>query len=108
MRSTGRVTALATAFLLVAAVTGLEAASGAAGLDREVVVVGEDLVVLSTPPPAGWAVVELPELDLTLPVPVRDAPRATAAAGPDRAERPAGARPYGGKRCLSSSSPAAR
>lgn len=74
MRSTGRVTALATAFLLVAAVSGLEAASGAAGLDREVVVVGEDLVVLSTPPPAGWGVVELPELDLTLPVPVRDAP----------------------------------
>jgi hypothetical protein len=74
MRSTGRVTALATAFLLVAAVTGLEAASGAAGLDREVVVVGEDLVVLSPPPPAGWGVVDLPELDLTLPMAVRDAP----------------------------------
>jgi len=74
MRSTGRVTALATAFLLVAAVTGLEAASGSTGLDREVVVVGEDLVVLSTPYPAGWGVVELPELDLALPVPVRDAP----------------------------------
>ena len=74
MRTSGRVTALATAFLLVAAVAVLDAADGAAGLDREVVVVGEDLVVLAAPEPAGWGSVDLPSLDLSLPALARDPP----------------------------------
>lgn len=74
MRSSGRVTALATAFFLVAAAAALDAVDGAAGLDREVVVVGEDLVVLAPPEPAGWGRVELPDLDLALPALVRDPP----------------------------------
>lgn len=82
MRSTGRVTALATAFLLVAAVAALDAADGAAGLDREVVVVGEDLVVLAAPEPAGWGSVELPSLDLSLPALARDPPLSPPAPQP--------------------------
>jgi hypothetical protein len=74
MRSSGRVTALATAFFLVAAVAALDAADGAAGLDRVVVVTGEDLVVLAAPEPAGWGRVELPDLDLALPALARDPP----------------------------------
>ncbi len=74
MRSSGRVTALATAFLLVAAVAVLDAVDGATGLDREVVVVGEDLVVLAAPEPAGWGRVDLPDLDLALPALARESP----------------------------------
>jgi hypothetical protein len=82
MRSSGRVTALATAFLLVAAVAALDAADGASGLDREVVVVGEDLVVLVAPAPAGWGRVALPELDLALPASARDPPLSPPAPEP--------------------------
>jgi hypothetical protein len=82
MRTTGRVTALATAFLLVAAVAALDAADGATGLDREVVVVGEDLVALAAPEPAGWGLVELPSLDLSLPAFARDPPLPPPAPAP--------------------------
>lgn len=74
MRSTARVTVFAVFLLLAAAVAALDADTAAEGLDREVVVVGEDRVVLRAPEPAGWAVVELPEIDLTLPAPVREPP----------------------------------
>lgn len=74
MRSTARVTVFAAFLLLAAAVAALDADTAAEGLDREVVVVGEDRGVLRAPEPAGWAVVELPEIDLTLPVPDREPP----------------------------------
>ena len=74
MRSTGRVTALVIGMFLSAGAAGLVADTGAGVLDREVVVVGEDLVVLAAPDPAGWALVEIPDLDLTLPAFARDPP----------------------------------
>jgi len=66
MRTSGRVIALAAA-LLFSAAAGRGADQPSSGLDRDVVVVGEDRVVLAAPEPAGWAVVELPELDLVPP-----------------------------------------
>jgi hypothetical protein len=74
MRSTGRVIVLASVLLLAAAVGVLEADTGSEGLDREVVIVGEDRVVLPTPEPAGWAAVELPSLDFDLPTAVPESP----------------------------------
>jgi hypothetical protein len=74
MRSTGRVIVLSAVLLLAAAVGALEADTGSEGLDRAVVVMGEDRVVLQAPEPAGWAAVELPDLDLVLPVGASDIP----------------------------------
>jgi hypothetical protein len=74
LRSTGRVTVLAAALLLAVAVGGLLADEASEGLDREVVVVGEDRVVLRAPEPAEWAVVQLPELDTGLPPAAPDVP----------------------------------
>jgi hypothetical protein len=67
MRSSGRVTALAAAFLLSLATASPGADESSAGLDRDVVVVGEDRIVLLAPEPAGWGYVELPDLDPTPP-----------------------------------------
>jgi hypothetical protein len=75
MRSTARVTVLAVVLLLLAAaIAALEADTGSTVPDRVVVVTGEDLFVLRSPEPAGWAAVELPETDLSLPVTGRDPP----------------------------------
>jgi hypothetical protein len=67
MRSAGRVTILVPLFLLLAAAGALHADDTPSGIDREVVLVGEDRTVLAAPDPAGWAVVDLPALDLSLP-----------------------------------------
>jgi len=67
MRTSGRVIALAAALLLSVTATGRGADESSAGLDRDVVVVGEDRVVLAAPEPAGWGTVELPVLDLAPP-----------------------------------------
>jgi hypothetical protein len=72
MRSTRRVTALAVSLLLAAA--GLRADDASSGLDREVVIVGEDRVALRAPEPFRWAAVEIPELDLRLPAAERNPP----------------------------------
>jgi hypothetical protein len=66
MRSSGRVTVLV-ASLMLAAAGGVRGDEAPSGLDREVVIVGEDRVVLLAPEPAGWAAVELPDLDAALP-----------------------------------------
>jgi hypothetical protein len=74
LRSTGRVTVLAVVLLFTVAVGGLRADDGDEGLDRDVVVVGEDQVVLHPPEPAGWARVALPDLDIRLPPVGPDSP----------------------------------
>jgi hypothetical protein len=74
LRSTGRVTVLVAALLFTVTAGGLRADDASEGLDREVVVVGEDRVVLHPPEPAAWARVELPELDTDLPVDGPDSP----------------------------------
>ncbi|MCX7031420.1 MAG: hypothetical protein NTU62_15050 [Spirochaetes bacterium] len=74
MRSPGRVTVLAAALILAVAAGSLRADDASSGLDRAVVVVGEDRVVLQAPEPAGWAAVELPDLDLVLPAGGPDSP----------------------------------
>lgn len=68
--------------LLLAAVSCLEADTATAGIDREVVVAGADLVVLAAPPPAGWGRVDLPGLDLALPVEAREPPEPQPAVPP--------------------------
>jgi len=67
MRSSGRVTALAAALILVVTTASPGADEPSTGLDRNLVIVGEDRVVLLAPEPAGWGSVELPDLDLTPP-----------------------------------------
>ncbi len=74
LRSTCRVTVLAAALLLTVAAGGLRADDASEGLDREVVVVGEDRVVLYPPEPSDWARVELPYLDTNLPAAGPDSP----------------------------------
>lgn len=74
MRSHGRVIALAALLLLAVAVAAVDADSASEGLDRAVVVVGEDRLVLRAPEPAGWAAVELPETDPSLPATAREQP----------------------------------
>jgi hypothetical protein len=74
MRRSGRVTALAAALLFAVVASSPGADDPSPNLDREVVVVGEDRVVLLAPEPAGWGVVELPDLDLTPPKAVPESP----------------------------------
>ena len=74
-RSSGRVTVLAASLVLAAAV-GVRADDAPTGLDRRVVIVGEDRVVLRAPEPARWAAVELPDLDLALPAAMPEPPLA--------------------------------
>jgi hypothetical protein len=74
LRTTGRVTVPAAALLLVLAAGGLPADDSSSSLDRDVVVVGEDRVVLHAPEPADWATVELPDLDYELPTAGLDSP----------------------------------
>jgi hypothetical protein len=76
MRSSGRVTALLAVLLLSFVMARSWAAESSSGLDRDVVVVGEDRVVFLAPEPAGWGSVELPDLDLTPPTVAPEPPLA--------------------------------
>jgi hypothetical protein len=72
MRRSARVTLLVVSLTLAAA--GVRAQDSPSGLDRDVVIVGEDRVVLPVSDPAGWAAVELPDLDYHLPAAAPEPP----------------------------------